>query len=142
MEGKDGRSGRIASEYATVGRRLSEQDTVEVCAVDSRWRRMNNPVLLMLISSSVFQRIWFDVSNDHYGGDSLSTNRSISHSAGNQISHIQIMHARNSETQDRVENSLPLRPRNVFDQTRYHIYPRSLQLTKPTLHPCSHMPFK
>lgn len=54
MEGKEGRSGRIASEYATVGRRLSEKDTVEVCAVDSRWRRMNNPVLRMLTSRAFF----------------------------------------------------------------------------------------
>ena len=105
MEGKDGRSGRIASEYGRVGRRLSEKDTVEACAVDSRWRRMNNPVLRILTSSSIFQRIWFDVSNDHCGGDSLSPNRSISHSAGNQISHTQIMHARNLEIQHRSETA-------------------------------------
>ena len=57
-KGKMGRSGRIASEYGRVGRRLSEKDTVEACAVDSRWRRMNNAVLRMLTSSSILQPIF------------------------------------------------------------------------------------
>ena len=127
MEGEDGRSGRIASEYGRVGRRLSEKDTVEACAVDSRWRRVNNAVLRIL------QRIWFDVSNDHYGGDSLSPNRlitDITHSRSCTPGVLRLNYA--------LKQPAITTKEHIFGRIRHHIHSRALQLTKPTLCPSYH----
>ena len=131
--GRWGRSGRIASEYGRVGRRLSEKDTVEACAVDSRWRRVNNAVLRMLTSSSILQRIWFDVSNDHYSGDSLSPNRSIT-----EITHSRSCTAGVLRLNFALKQLVMTTNEHIFGRIRHQIHSRALQLTKPTLCPSFH----